>query len=224
MTYLELCQKLRQECGIQGSGPTSVTGNSGLQAKLVNWIADANDEICAMWFDWAFLWTELEETTVADSEEITKPSDLGVYDRDSFYLDYSTDDYQKLTEIDYAAWRRVYRQGTKTSDMPSFFAIAPNRNIILEPPPDDEYTLTAHYWKTATRLSANADNTLVPTRFQRIIIARAKMYFAEHENAPEVLQGAMMEYNSLLMNLEASQLPGMAPRRVSSNNLQVIPE
>lgn len=224
MTYLELCQKLRQECGIQGSGPTSVTGNSGLQVKLVNWIADANDEICAMWLDWAFLWTELEDTTVENSYEITKPSDLGAYDRDSFYLDYDSDDYQWLTEIDYAVWRRVYRQGTRTSDKPTRFAIAPDRNIILEPPPDDEYTLTANYWKTASRLSANTDNTLIPARFQRIIIAKAKMYFAEHENAPEVLQGAMMEYNSLLTSLEASQLPGMAARRQASSSLQVIPE
>lgn len=224
MTYLEMCKKLRRECGIQGSGPTTVTGQTGLLQKLVDWIADANDEICAMWFDWDFLWSEFSESTIVSTPTITAPSDLGVWDRSSFYLDYATADYRHLCEQPYKTYRDFLAKGTRINDKPSFFSVKPDGDIVLDPPPDAIYSLTSEYWKTASSLSANTDESLIPARFQRIVIARAKMFFAEHENAPEVMQGAQLEYNALLPNLEASQLPGHHARRMSDNDLVVVPE
>jgi len=224
MTYLELCVKLRGECGIQGTGPTTVLAQTGLLGKIVAWIADADQEICDMWLNWNFLWDEFTATTVIATAQVTQATDLSTWDTDSFYLDYTTANHKKLIEMDYSLWRRVYRNGVKTSAKPSFFVIRPDKDIILEAPPDDEYTLTADYWKYAARLSANTSASLIPARFQRIIIARAKMYFAEHENAPEVMEGAQMEYGNLLSALQAAELPGQGPTRTGSNDLVVVVE
>jgi hypothetical protein len=41
MTYLELVERLYSETGLAGQAPTAVTGQSGMKAKLLNWIGDA---------------------------------------------------------------------------------------------------------------------------------------------------------------------------------------
>jgi len=40
MTYLQLVQALHREAGLAGSAPASVSGQAGMAAKLVGWIAD----------------------------------------------------------------------------------------------------------------------------------------------------------------------------------------
>ena len=226
MNYLQLCQSLRRECGIQGTGPTSVTGQIGLLEKLVGWIADANDEICGFHHDWNFLWSQFEEPTIANTSTVTRPSDIGLWDTDSFCLDYNTDDYRKLKEMSYRQWRKFFRNGTRTPDKPSFFAVRPDKNIVLEPIPDDVYTLTADYWKIAPRLTNNPDEPLIPENLQRIIVVRAKIYYAEHDNAPEVMQGAMQEFQVLINSLRGSELPGYAENKTGSapENFVVVTE
>ncbi|MDI6789399.1 MAG: hypothetical protein QME44_01730 [Thermodesulfobacteriota bacterium] len=227
MNYLELCQKARRECGIQGSGPTTVIGQVGILQKLVDWIADADEEICSRWFDWNFLWTSHSASTIAGIATYIKPADLGVWDPKSFYLDYTLATYSLLSELEYRHWRDSYRNGVKTNARPSHFVRKPSGDIILEAPPDAIYTLTADYWKTITRISANASATLIPDRFQRVIIARAKMFFAEDQNAPEIMQSSVQEYNELMDKLEAAELPNQHNRRLSqaeADSMDVIVE
>lgn len=58
----------------------------------------------------------------------------------------------------------------------------------------------------------------------RIIIARAKVIWAEVEGATEIMQGALAEYQDLLEELRADQLPGMRTDRMSESDtpLEVV--
>ena len=206
-TYLALCDKLRNEVGVPGT-ISSVTGQTGMFAKLITWIADADIDINNEWSDWGFLHASFSDETILATKDITAPTDLGLWDKDSFYLDYSSATYQKLKYLDYFIWRDSYRNGVKTNDKPDFIIIKPDLDLILEPPPNDVYTITADYYKTATRMSDNSDVSLIPTRYDRIIIARAKIYYAEHEDASEVMQGAVNEYNDLMKKLQSIYLRG----------------
>ena len=38
MNFLELAKRTSKECGISGEGPSSVAGQSGMNAKVVNWV------------------------------------------------------------------------------------------------------------------------------------------------------------------------------------------
>ncbi len=58
----------------------------------------------------------------------------------------------------------------------------------------------------------------------RIIIVRAKVIYAEVEGATEIMQGALAEYQDLLEELRASQLPGMRHDRVSESDLYLTVE
>jgi len=190
-----------------------------MSKKIVDWVADADEYIQSLWTDWDFLWALFSASTTSGTREVAAPSTLGTWDLKSFYLDYTTDDYTHLNYIDYVEWRELYRQGTQTNDKPDQFTITPNHNIYLESIPDATYTITADYWAAPTRLAANADTSPIPDRFERIILARAKIYYSEHDEFPAVYELATAEYNKLLGDLEAAELPGKSKALRRSRNL-----
>ena len=98
----------------------------------------------------------------------------------------------------------------------------------MYPTPNSATNVTAEYWKTPAVLSASDDEPVIPTRFQRIIICRAKIYYAEQNDAAEVMGSSISEFNDLLGKLEADQLPSQRDRRFSVvqnlENYTVVPE
>jgi len=217
MTYLEMCQKMVLDLGLTNTIST-VVGQTGMSEKIVKWVADADEDVQSEWADWMFLWTQFSVATVAGTRQYSKPTDIATWDLDSFYLNYTADTYQHLRELSYIDYRQAYRQGTHTNAKPDMFVITPALNIYLEPIPDAAYTLTADYWKTPTRMTLNTSTSAIPDRFQRIIIARAKIYYAEHEEFSAVLDLANLEYQDLLHKLESDQLPGKNKARKKSDN------
>lgn len=224
-TFLQFCQTTRRECGISGAGstPAAVTGQVGILDKVVNWVIAADQETQSRWFDWDFLHVSTwAHSTIADTPTVAAPSDLGVWDKDSFYLDYTTNDSKFLPVIDYKVWRRDLRQGVKTSQKPDNVIILPDNSLRLEAPPDDVYSLTGDYWKRPYKMAANGDYSPIPEEYERIIVARAKIFYAEDQGAPEVLGSAQIEFDDLLDKLESKYLPSQKSRRQSDPGMMVV--
>ena len=74
-TYLQLCVKLRQEVLAAGTGPSAVTGQVGEYKRIVDWIAQADEEVQQEQDHWNFMTGDLNFNTVADvgSEPINVP-------------------------------------------------------------------------------------------------------------------------------------------------------
>jgi hypothetical protein len=224
-SYLELCQQLQRELGVAGTPMATITGQTGLYSKLVNWIADADVFIQSLHWDWNFLWSQHQTNTVAANQVPTSPTDLGLWDEDSFYLDYSTANHKKLRAMDYFQWRTTLRQGVKTQRKPSIIVVKPDKTLIFDVPPDDVYSLTGDYWKTPTKMTANDDVSEIPVQFHRIIVVQAKLWFAEEEEIPTVYQSASSELRTLLMELESHELPQQARRLMGAGeSITVVPE
>lgn len=226
-TFLELVAKVHRECDVAGNAPTSVLNQSGMYNKLINWTADADYEIQASWGDWNFLWSQWSEPTIAGSAQHSAPSDLGAWDRESFYLDYDTSNFKRLAELDYRTWRRVVGPGSyvQANAKPDYFIVEPNSNIRLHAAPDAVYTLSADYWRKPTRMSVNASTTSIPIEFERAIVALAKLKYAEDQGAGIVMANAQSEFMDWMEKLEAAELPGQERRRLASpTSLVVIPE
>ena len=227
-TYIELCQDMAREVGIPGTGPSTVTPTAEDEADVVRYIKDANTDICSMWFNWDFLWGEHSTNTVASTSTISSPSDLAQWNIDSVVYAPTSENWQPLTYVGWRQYREDYKYGTVATGVPEFFSVKPDNVIDMYPTPDAATTLTAEYWKTPAVLSATTDTPVIPTRFQRIIICRGKMYYSEQNDAPEVLSSAMAEFNDLLKKLEADQLPSQRDRRFSVvqnlENYTVVPE
>ena len=56
MTFLELCQTVRQEVGVSGTGPSTVLSQEGQLKVIVDFVAASDFEIQVLWEDWDFLW------------------------------------------------------------------------------------------------------------------------------------------------------------------------
>lgn len=214
-TFLELCQDYRAELGIPGNGPVTTVGQVGELARVITDIRNADLDIQNKWQDWRFLWTSFSANTIAGNRWLTttKPSDLGTWNTNSFYLDKSSTESIHLTYIDYDEWRDTRVVGESTTGDPDAFTVLPDGSIYLDPVPDTVMALTAEYWKKPAPLTSNAQVSIIPEEWHRLIVVRAKIYYAEREDAPEIMVGAVAEYDDLMTGLEAGYLRGQGDGR-----------
>ena len=225
MNFLQIAQLVRQECGIGGSGtPASVVDQTGEMKRVIDWVIQADLYVQALNQDWKFLWKEFSIPTVIGQAAYSKPSDFDEWDKMSFWLDYTTDDNTPLNYVDYLEWRQRLRAGVKENEPPTRIVIKPDDSLVLDSPPDKIYTLTADYYRKPIALAANDDEPPYPSRYHRIIVARAKRMYAVYEDAPEILTDAEDEYKNLLMRLESSQIMGQENRFGESNNAPMVVE
>ena len=64
MTFLQLVQRTRQECGIAGDGPTTVVGQTKSMKRLVDWVSQSYVEIQEECPDFDFLRKSVSFNTV----------------------------------------------------------------------------------------------------------------------------------------------------------------
>lgn len=224
-TFLQLCQETRRECGIQGTGPTTVVSQTGLMQRVVDWVADANDYVCSLYHDWDFLWSAYSGTTSAGSEDLSlaQPTDLGAWDRESFAIARGTSTGRSLRVVDYKEWRKY--QGLKSNEEPASITIKPNGNLVLNTKANGTHTITADYWKAPARLTADAGTSDIPALYERVIIARAKMYFYEDQQLLDLYNSAEKEFKEWLTKLEGNQLPGQQWRmQAEATPMVVVPQ
>lgn len=204
MNYLELCQVVKRELGLSGDGPSAVTNQQGQLAQLVGFVQAADLLVQNLWVDWKFLWSEYSFSTIASLEKYSPPSDLGVWDRNSFYIE----DTLGSIEMEFSDDYNRYRNPEKEEGLPSVIIQQPNNILKLYPIPDDAYMVYSEYFKSPVPMVENTDVSLIPSQFHRIIISRAKMLYAEAEELPQQLQIYAVEYNETLVKLEAYSLIG----------------
>ncbi len=209
MTFLEICKLTRQECGLQGEGPASVTDRRGMEKRIVDWVAEADMLVQTLSSDWDFLWTEFTLDTIAGSDEILKPNNLGMWDRESFAVNRGSVDGRPIAFIPYDQWR--LQVNLKENQAPTSLTIMPNGNLRLTAPADGVYPIYANHWASPTRMSENTSTPAYPSRFHRIVIARAKMFFFEDQEAWNNYQSAEKEYGAILEDLTSYASPGQQP-------------
>lgn len=215
-TFLELVVDLQREVGVQGAEISTVLNQTNIYKKLVNWIADADMHIQNMRSDWKFLWSEYAVSTSIGGATPTVPADLNLWDRDSFYLNYSLATNRRLKYVDYYTWKHGVGRGVQTNRKPHSITIKPNNQIVLINPPNAIYALTGEYWKTPTKMTANDDVSDIPAAHHRTIVVQAKEWYAEEQEMPDLFKIAHMELHGderigdigLLGRLKAQELPG----------------
>tara|TARA_B100000497_G_C7673847_1_gene406859 strand:+ start:486 stop:1151 length:666 start_codon:yes stop_codon:yes gene_type:complete len=208
---------MSRDIGIPGTGPSSVTASDLSEEELavVRYIKNADLDIQRRWFNWDYLWSEATITPSVGVSTLTSPTDLGNWKLDSIVFSKATDDYQQLDFMDWEPYRLEYKLGVIDSGTPEVFSIKPDNVIDVWPTPDSTTTISTEYYRVPTELAADSDISSIPPRFHNMIIARAKIYYGENEDAPEILSGALASFEDLLDKLESDQLPGQKNRRFS---------
>lgn len=222
MTFLELCKRTRRECGIQGSGPAAVTSQSGLLLRIVEWVQEADMYIQRLHSDWEFLWSEFTDDTTLGSADISKPSDLGVWNIESFAVDKGTDDGRNLPWMPLSEWSEYL--SSKSNDEPTRICVMPSGNLKLEYPADGVYEIYAQYWKKATKLTTSGQSPLYDQEYQRAIVEKAKMFYFADQEMVNLYQVAEKDFNEVIQRMKDRYLPEKLKGLHSPPQLVVRPE
>lgn len=200
-TFLELVQELHDDVGAAGVAPSSVVSQTGEARRLVRYIRRAEGYIVKLWTRWRFMRGTYSQTTTASSGTLSKPSDCKQWDLETFMLD-----NEPIEAVYYYTVRGEYYD-TSVEDQPSRIIIMPNGDLRLDPVPDaSTYTITADYYKTHTPMTANGDTSPIPAEFHDVIRARAKILYANFEDAPEIKAQGIEILDEMLPRLEDDQL------------------
>lgn len=190
-TFLQLAQDLRREAGISGSGPSSVAGQSGELARVVNWVRNAWTDLQNKRQDWLFQNTSADLTlTTARTVDLsaTTPAltDVAEWDVQSFRLStpaLSLADEQKLEFMPYKVFRDLYERGQRPTGRPIVFTVNPSGSIVFDATPDKAYRLRADYRRSTQILSADADTPRAPAEHHQVIVWYALSRYAGFEEA-----------------------------------------
>lgn len=214
-TFLQLCQDFVKEYGISESGPSSVTGQTGMLADVVNWIAKSELIVQRKYLNWPHNETDkiitLSDGTNEYSLTDMSITDMGIWREDSFFINPGTVNYRTLTKMDYDEWfSGDYRLGVVTEDEPTRFIIKPGMALAFATTPDTTYTVWAKYFKVNTKMAANTTESTIPSQFHQIIIYRAAMFYAQYMGFPPgVYEESEKNYNIEMSLLEAHSFPEM---------------
>lgn len=218
-TYLQLCQKTGRESGtMSGTNISTVTGRTGRELKVVNFVADAWTLIQNLHAGWKWMVSEFPSTAVTVSgtarytatawsitdfaEWIADADNVTIYKQSTGVSDEGPLDY-----LDFRVWRSLYDRGTQTNARPTHWSISPDNEFCLGPIPDAVYVVNGLYRETVQTLAANNDTPNCPARFHDIIVWRAVQLLNQHDEADiAIIVTANANYNEVLANLRRDQL------------------
>lgn len=216
MNFLQLCQRLRAEAGIAGSGPATTISQIGELGRIVEWVLSADEDIQNTYANWKFLQTSFTFPTI-DTTQSYAPGDVSLsdlaiwkYDRaDDLTIYSSITDEQHLIYIPWDDFQGAYMFGaTRTqTGRPTIVTIKPDNSMYLWTIPDDVYTVTGEYFKKAQAMTVDASEPIIPSQFHMIIVWRGLMMYGAFSGAPDLYAHGQAEYRNLLRKLEKSQLP-----------------
>lgn len=224
-TFLQLCGLLATRSGAIGTAPTTVIGQTGRQAKCVDWIMNAwtliqNDLPDASWMQ-----AEVSAVAMTPSTLTYSSTALGVSSR---FAEWKGDrkinaclyrpwtlydpaigqaDETELRQISYEHWRTSYDRKTHDPARPIYYAFAPDETFRVGPKPDKAYMLRGEYRKTPQVLAADADVPELPSRFHDVIVWRGVMLIAGHDEADPAYNQASAKYGEMMMAIMRDCFP-----------------
>ena len=144
MNYLSMVQRLHSEAARQGTTPATVVGATGFNARLVNWIQTAYEDVQSEHETWLFRRAEFSEVT-ADGTSNYSASDWTITDLGAWKINPNPEelsgirlysavaDEQDLEYIPWDIFRLTYKFGSfrSQSGRPTIFSIKPDMSMEL---------------------------------------------------------------------------------------------
>ena len=218
MNFIQLVQDLHAESTMSGPPPTSTQNQTGQIADLVRWVRDAWNELAGIRDEWLFKLTDVTFSTASlasDYDPVAPPLSLPSFSDwvpNSFRY-YPTNvgvtAEQFVGWMQYPEFRDYYLFGSwrTTKGPPIAMASAPNKHLLIGPPPDKDYTIVGQYQSYAPTLTLDTDVPGIPERFHKLIVYRALQAYALTLAAPEALAKAERGEARLMPQLMRHQLP-----------------
>jgi hypothetical protein len=227
-TYLQLCQDMCSDLGITGGTMPSTQGiTSQEQLRVANWIARADILIQQVWADWDFMYLTDSITGVAGNDYLVANNNFNAVDQKSMVYspDVTGTNPQFPKYMDWRPFQNQFQDRPKmTQAIPTFWTLDPTKKIWLSHILLANAPFNLSYWKTPVRMASDTATSPIPQDFDTIIVERAKLLYAQRENAPEILSGSSAEYTDLLDKLQSAYLPNRKADRRSRNDDTTNPD
>lgn len=213
MTFLQLCQAVFREGGISGN-IASVVNQTGEALRVVRWVADSYKELIqeepTRW--WFLRRRYLAQLTAGQSEYTAAElgiTDLASYDTTTFRVAANAN----LSDETFIFGRRWpdFRDYWKFSSRryvisrPLEVTVTPEMKLAFGPVPDTAYWAQFEYVINPPDLLDDADEPVIPARFQIAIVWLALRHYGMFEGAPEVVMRADANYNEVVTRMFVDQ-------------------
>lgn len=218
--FLQLVNRMRQECGVSGNDLTTLQGSISKEAqRCKNWIDEAWMEVQGAHPDWQWMRKSASWATVAGQAVYVVGTDISITDLGEWdtgtFRNYVTSVGQRselfMSRMDYESWRDLYQYGANryTQSRPIMFSVTPTKDIGVGPVAADGYTVTADYYSMPAHLSADADIPSIPEQYDMVIIYSAMIKYGLYEVASEVVARGQAGYARYMRGLANTRLKGL---------------
>lgn len=229
--FLELCQDVVRDLGIAGGTINSVSGTLNQeQLRVINWVARADLYIQNLWVDWLFLWNADSAVLAQAGSDLLTPTlpawaaSIQTVETGSLWLGAAGASARPIRYIEWEAFRQTFERKLKaTSPVPVAWSQRPDGSLVLSHLSASAQSFALDYHCVGKRLIGDNDVSRVPNAFDQVIVEKAKMYYAERENAPEIMSGAIAEYTDTMDKMQAVCLPNNTASRRLKNNPDTTP-
>ena len=211
MNFLQLVQKTMKRAGVREDVPTTLVGATGIVEDFKDYVADTYRKIQSTahgerWFFRQALDQSFD--LVASQGSYAMPA--GMEDINWSTVTLYTDariDEAPIEWVDYYAWRMGMDTRTVEDTRPQWVAITPQDTIEVFPYPDKVYTFRYDGVRAIDELEVDADEPLIPERYQWAIIWGAVKRYAKHHEDGAKYADAEDEYRPVFDSLVEHQTP-----------------
>lgn len=216
-TFLQLCQRLRQEAGLSGTGPSTTVGQVGDMKRVVDWIEDAYLDIQNDHTTWRFLRNTFSFSTTASDQDYT-PTQAGIaspglknWVKEDIKIYLTSAGVSNETELEYVPWdffKANYMFGSHRTQegYPSIVTVDPSDTLFLWQLPNAIYTVSGEYYANADEFADEGAYPIFDEDFHMVIVWRALMYYGAWAAADEKYAHGNNEHRKLFRSLELKEL------------------
>ena len=185
-TYITLVNQLLRrinetELAATGDGFDSVRNLQALSKDAIN---SSIREILQVSQEWPFTFTTYTQTMTAGTGVYSFPADFSKVDWDTFYIKKHatlSNDPKRLPVIPYTEYLKTYRPsedvgGDTARTIPQVIYQTQETKFGVTPIPDNTYDIEYRYFSFPDDLSAYDDVSVIPQRFNTVVIDGAMMY------------------------------------------------
>jgi hypothetical protein len=209
VNFLQLCQRLAHEAGVNGPGPTTVVGQNGSLelGRIVNWTNDAWLNIQGRRL-WSWMWTNAALTLTAGNSTIAGALAPERYDTDSAYYADGSATGRWLQYLPWDEFRHDYRV-LGTVDGITAWTVRPDNTLVFNAAASVDRTITIERWANPTSMAADTDIPGLPEDLHMLIVWRGLIKYAGFDEAGVQRSVAVEEHNQLWSALVSRCLPQM---------------
>jgi hypothetical protein len=210
MNFLEIAQEVRRGVGMQGTGPSSITGATQTETDMIDSVRDAWIDIQNFRQEWMWMRNTTSFLTTATQGTYTLLEIFGPsyrfknWIKDTMYVK-RNGLWQVVRFVDYDTF--VFRQNNNTNpEYPSEFTIVPWNDSIMINEPDAAYEIKVEYYKSPQRLVAATDVPEFPEYYHIMIKYHAIAKFTAIVVQPSVQQESAQAYAVMMGQLMRDML------------------